>query len=139
MLEKSFDRIYTKFKLHFYQAVFTKFQTREASLTAVETFCMEIIRALDEPTINEFASFANISSPNAPLPGGELAGQLQHVARADLLLEPGVFDAAEEGQLALEQLDPQGVCGEGPVPQRPPGIPPAPQPEDLPFRKRAGR
>lgn len=65
MLEKSFDRIYTKFKLHFYQAVFSKFQTREASLTAVETFCMEIIRALDEPTINEFASFVNISSPNA--------------------------------------------------------------------------
>ena len=65
VLEKSFERIYTKFKLHFYQAVFTKFQTREASLTAVETFCMEIIRALDEPTINEFASFANISSPNA--------------------------------------------------------------------------
>lgn len=26
---------------------------------------MEIIRALDEPTINEFASFANLSSPNA--------------------------------------------------------------------------
>lgn len=65
MLEKSFDRIYTKFKLHFYRAVFSKFQTREASLTAVETFCMEIIRALDEPTINEFASFVNISSPNA--------------------------------------------------------------------------
>lgn len=65
MLEKSFDRIYTKFKLHFYQAVFSKFQTREASLTAVETFCMEIIQALNEPTINEFASFVNISSPNA--------------------------------------------------------------------------
>ena len=43
MLEKSFDRIYSKFKLHFYQAVFSQFQTREASLTAVETFCMEII------------------------------------------------------------------------------------------------
>ena len=65
VLEESFDRIYTKFKLHFYQAVFSRFQSREASLTAVETFCMEIIRALDEPTINEFASFANISSPNA--------------------------------------------------------------------------
>lgn len=65
MLEESFDRIYTKFKLHFYQAVFSRFQTQEASLTAVETFCMEIIRALDEPTINEFASFVNISSPNA--------------------------------------------------------------------------
>ena len=34
-------------------------------MTAVETFCMEIIRAMDEPTINEFASFARISSPNA--------------------------------------------------------------------------
>ena len=56
MLEESFDRIYTKFKLHFYQAVFSRFQSREASL---------IIRALDEPTVNEFASFANISSPNA--------------------------------------------------------------------------
>ena len=65
VLEESFDRIYTKFKLHFYQAVFSRFQSREASLTAVETFCMEIIRALDEPTINEFASFANLSSPNA--------------------------------------------------------------------------
>lgn len=65
VLEDSFDRIYTKFKLHFYQAVFSRFQTREASLTAVETFCMEIIRALDEPTINEFASFAKLSSPNA--------------------------------------------------------------------------
>ena len=65
MLEESFDRIYTKFKLHFYQAIFSRFQTREASLTAVETFCMEIIRALNEPTINEFASFVNISSPNA--------------------------------------------------------------------------
>ena len=65
MLEASFDRIYTKFKLHFYQTVFSKFENREASLTAVETFCMEIIRALDEPTINEFASFTNISSTNA--------------------------------------------------------------------------
>ena len=65
MLEESFDRIYTKFKLHFYQAIFSRFQGREASLTSVETFCMEIIRALNEPTINEFASFVNISSPNA--------------------------------------------------------------------------
>ena len=64
-MDESFAQVYTKFKLHFYQAVFSRFQTREATLSAVETFCMEIIRALDEPTINEFASFANISSPNA--------------------------------------------------------------------------
>ena len=65
MLEESFLDVYTKFKLHFYQEVFSRFQNREASLTAVETFCMEIILALKEPTINEFASFAHISSPNA--------------------------------------------------------------------------
>ncbi len=65
MLEESFGRVYTKFKLHFYQAVFSRFQDREASLTAVETFCMEIILALKEPTINEFASFVQISAPNA--------------------------------------------------------------------------
>ena len=65
MLDESFRDVYTKFKLHFYQEVFSRFQNREASLTAVETFCMEIIMALEEPTINEFASFVNISSPNA--------------------------------------------------------------------------
>ena len=62
---KSFNQVYTKFKLHFYRTVFSRFQNREASLTAVETFCMEVILALKEPTINEFASFAQISSPNA--------------------------------------------------------------------------
>ncbi len=65
MLEESFSEVYTKFKLHFYQEIFSRFQSREASLTAVETFCMEIILALNEPTINEFASFVHISSPNA--------------------------------------------------------------------------
>ena len=65
MLEHNFNQIYTKFKLHFYQAVFSRFQTQESSLTAVETFCMEIIQALDEPTVNEFSSFVHISSPNA--------------------------------------------------------------------------
>ena len=65
MLDQTFGQVYTKFKLHFYQEVFSRFQNREASLTAVETFCMEIIMALEEPTINEFASFVNISSPNA--------------------------------------------------------------------------
>ena len=65
MLDRAFDRVYTKFKLHFYRAVFARFQNREASLTTVESFCMEIINALGHPTINEFSSFVNISPPNA--------------------------------------------------------------------------
>lgn len=65
MLDYQFATVYSKFKLHFYRKVFGHFQSREASLTTVETFCMEIIQALDKPTVNEFASFVQISSPNA--------------------------------------------------------------------------
>ena len=65
MLKRAFNDVYTKFKLHFYQEIFSRFQDREASLTTVETFCMETIQALGNPTVNEFASFMNISSPNA--------------------------------------------------------------------------
>ena len=65
MLEQKFEMVYTKFKLHFYQEIFERFQNREASLTTVETFAMETIQALGSPTINEFASFMRISPPNA--------------------------------------------------------------------------
>ena len=65
MLDSAFATVYSKFKLHFYQKVFSRLQGREASLTAVETFCMEIIQALDKPTVNEFATFVQISPPNA--------------------------------------------------------------------------
>lgn len=65
MLQETFGNVYTKFKLHFYQKVFEKLQDREATLTTVETFCMEIIYAMKNPTVNEFASVARISSPNA--------------------------------------------------------------------------
>ena len=65
MLEEKFQTVYTKFKLHFYQEIFARFQSREASLTTVETFAMEAILALGMPTVNEFASFMRISSSNA--------------------------------------------------------------------------
>ena len=65
MLDVEFSNVYTKFKLHFYRKVFSRIQDRETSLTTVETFCMEIIQALGKPTVNEFASFVNISPPNA--------------------------------------------------------------------------
>lgn len=65
MLQEPFIKVYSKFKLHFYQKVFETLQERETSLTTVETFCMEIIYAMNKPTINEFAKLANISSPNA--------------------------------------------------------------------------
>jgi DNA-binding MarR family transcriptional regulator len=65
MLEQSFLDIYTKFKIHFYQEIFKMTHAREMSLTSTEVFCVEIIHALGSPTVNEFANFLQVSSPNA--------------------------------------------------------------------------
>ncbi|MCI8619633.1 MAG: MarR family transcriptional regulator [Oscillospiraceae bacterium] len=65
MLYEAFAEVFSKFKLYFYQKVFHRFQSREASLTTVEAFCMEVIHDLGTPTCNEFALFAQISPPNA--------------------------------------------------------------------------
>lgn len=65
MLEQVFIDVYTKFKLQFYCKIFRRFEKREASLTAVETFCIEVIHSLGRPTINEFAKFVGISQANA--------------------------------------------------------------------------
>lgn len=65
MLEEAFEDVYTKFKLHFYRNCCAIFQDRDASLTTVEVFCVEVIHALNNPTVNEFASYLHISSSNA--------------------------------------------------------------------------
>ena len=49
MLDQTFGQVYTKFKLHFYKQIFSRFEDREATLTTVESFCMEVIMALGEP------------------------------------------------------------------------------------------
>ena len=65
MLEEAFDLLYTKFKIQFYRRILNRFESREATLTTVETFCVESILALGEPTIAEFSHFIGISTPNA--------------------------------------------------------------------------
>ena len=65
MLEQTLTDIYTKFKVHFYQEVFKRINIRETSLSTVEVFCVETIYALNNPTVNEFANFIRVSSPNA--------------------------------------------------------------------------
>ena len=71
-LEAMFENVYDKFKLHFYQETFARFQNREASLTTVEAFAMEAIHALGSPTVHEFANFMRISSSNAAYKIGSL-------------------------------------------------------------------
>jgi len=65
MLEKKFIEVYDKFKIQFYRKIFEKVRERDGSLSAMEGFSLEIIRALDEPTVGQFADFLNISQSNA--------------------------------------------------------------------------
>ena len=61
MLAKYFAEIYPKFKLSLYAKVFKHMEDGQHSLSAVEVFCLEVIYALGRPTVNEFATFAQIS------------------------------------------------------------------------------
>ena len=65
MLELAFQKVYEKFKFHFYRSIFERIEKREFTLTTIEAFCIEIIYAMDHPTVGEFAAFSGISSPNA--------------------------------------------------------------------------
>ena len=64
MVEDLFAEVYDKFKLNFYRNIFQGFTKIEASLTATETFCVEVIYALDHPTINQLGNFLQLSQPN---------------------------------------------------------------------------
>lgn len=65
MVNNAISQIYDKLRLHFYMKVYSRFESREATLTTVESFSMEVIMDMGEPTVAEFARVLNISSPNA--------------------------------------------------------------------------
>ncbi|MCR5148100.1 MAG: MarR family winged helix-turn-helix transcriptional regulator [Eubacterium sp.] len=65
MANNPLSEVYGKFRVHYYRDVFNRIQSRELSLSTVEVYCVEIIKTLNKPTINEFANFIGISSPNA--------------------------------------------------------------------------
>lgn len=59
------SELYAKFRVHYYREVFQRINARELSLTTTEVYCVEIIHILGKPTIQEFANYIGISSPNA--------------------------------------------------------------------------
>ena len=65
MIGVTFKEVYTKFKLHYYRGIFGEVMERDGTLSAMEAFSVEIIYALGEPTIGEFAEYVGISKPNA--------------------------------------------------------------------------
>ncbi len=65
MIEDLLLDITGKINLQFYRRIFSVVKEREGSLTAMEVFSLEVIHAMGEPTISEFAEFIGISRPGA--------------------------------------------------------------------------
>ncbi len=82
MLEENFERLYLQFRLNYYKRMAEESTRLGDRLTATEYSCVEIIYLLGRPTLTEFASFLNISLPNATYKVNSLAekGYVKKVA-----------------------------------------------------------
>lgn len=63
--KRLFETCYIGFSMNFFHEVFNKNRKPEDTLTTSETFCMEVIYSLGKPTVNQFASYLHLTSPNA--------------------------------------------------------------------------
>lgn len=64
VIDEALHEVYSKLKLNFYQGLFQSGDKKAANLTTMETFLVEIIYALNGPTINEVSRFTGDSQPN---------------------------------------------------------------------------
>lgn len=65
MLEKNFEKLYLMFRSNYFKRLLEKIGTKEGSLSATESYCVEIIYLLGKPKVSEFAQYLNLSIPNA--------------------------------------------------------------------------
>lgn len=63
MLEREFERLYYKFRANYCKNLFAS--VKQGSISATDSYCLEVIFLLNRPTVNEFAEYVNISLPNA--------------------------------------------------------------------------
>lgn len=64
MIEEKFDRVYRKFKLNLYESILTSEASKKAKLTVTESFCVELIDALENPTVGDLVKYIKVSQPN---------------------------------------------------------------------------
>jgi DNA-binding MarR family transcriptional regulator len=65
MLDKEFEKLYYIFRSNYCKNLFTRVNNEEGSLSATESYCVEVIFLLDRPSVHKFAEYVNISLPNA--------------------------------------------------------------------------
>ena len=64
-LKKKFEKIFIAASMNFYHEVFDKKGKPQEALTTSEVFSMEVIYSLGRPTVNQFAKYLHLTSPNA--------------------------------------------------------------------------
>jgi len=65
LLEKNFETLYLLFRSNYYKRIIQEIGVKEGSLSATESYCVEIIYLLNKPTVSDFAQYLNLSVPNA--------------------------------------------------------------------------
>ncbi|MBR6763375.1 MAG: winged helix-turn-helix transcriptional regulator [Clostridia bacterium] len=58
-------KVYNAFRLAHYRALFGRIKEKPGSLSATESFSVDVIYLLNEPTIKQFSEYLGISQPNA--------------------------------------------------------------------------
>ena len=65
MLEQNFETLYLMFRSNYFKRILEEIGPKEGSLSATESYCVEIIYLLGKPTVSEFSQYLNLSVPNA--------------------------------------------------------------------------
>ena len=89
MLTDEISRLYKKFRLINYRALFGRIREKDGSLSATEAFAADVVYLLDAPTITRLAECLGISQPNATYKVNNLA------AKGYITKSPGADDRRE--------------------------------------------
>ena len=65
MVNDLLSKLYNTFRLAHYKALFGRIKEKDGSLSATESFSVDVIYLLNEPTIKQFSEYLGISQPNA--------------------------------------------------------------------------
>ena len=98
MLEKSFETLYLMFRFNYFKRILEEIGPKEGSLSATESYCVEIIYLLGKPTVSEFAQHLNLSVPNATYKINSL------VKKGYVLREQSMTDMREQRLCVTEKF-----------------------------------
>lgn len=65
MIYENAVKLYKQLRLMNYSDIFRKIKEKDGSLSATESFAVDVIYLLGNPSVSEFANYLGISQPNA--------------------------------------------------------------------------